>query len=89
MRFSPWLPALAWLGFLALLPACSRPERCPVVPGTRYEGEGIVVLRENVAQDGSMFVLFSPCATWTRWTCYTRYDKPPKVFSFPLTKATF
>lgn len=39
MRFSPWLPALAWLGFLALLPACSRPERCPVVPGTRYEGE--------------------------------------------------
>ena len=39
MRFSPWLPALAWLGFLALLPACSRPERCLVVPGTRYEGE--------------------------------------------------
>ena len=60
MRISPWLPALAWLGFLALLPACSRPEGCPLVPGTRYEGEGIVILRENVAQDGSMFVLFYP-----------------------------
>ena len=60
MRFPPWLPSLAVLGLLALLPACGGQERCSLVPGTRYEGEGIVVLRENVAQDGSMFVLFYP-----------------------------
>jgi hypothetical protein len=60
MRFSSWLSAVAWLGFSSLLPACGRPEHCSLVPGIRYEGEGIVVLGENVAQDGSMFVLFYP-----------------------------
>jgi hypothetical protein len=81
MRFSHWLPAVAWLGFVALLLACNRPERCPLVPGTRYEGEGIVVLRENVAQDGFMLVLFYPvCQVDTLQLLHTLRQAPEGFF---------
>ena len=42
------------------LTACNRPERCEVVPGTRYEGDGVLVLKANTAQDGSTWVTFYP-----------------------------
>ena len=81
MRFPPWLPALAGLSFLALLPACGRSERCPLVPGTRYEGDGIVVLRENVAQDGAMLVLFYPvCHVDTLDLLHTLRQAPEGFF---------
>jgi len=81
MRFFSWLPALAWLGCLALLPACGQSERCSLVPGTQYEGSGIVVLRENVAQDGSMFVLFYPvCHVDTLDLLHTLRQAPEGFF---------
>lgn len=81
MRFTLWRPAIALLGFIALLSACGRPEHCPLVPGTRYEGEGIIVLRENVAQDGSMFVLFYPvCHVDTLQLLHTLRQAPEGFF---------
>ena len=61
MTFSHWMRATASLGCLVVaLTSCNRPERCEVVPGTRYEGDGILVLKENTAQDGSTWVTFYP-----------------------------
>jgi hypothetical protein len=81
MRFSSWLPTVTWLSISALLPACSQSERCPLLPGTRYEGEGLVVLRENVAQDGSMFVVFYPvCHVDTLHLLHTLRQAPEGFF---------
>ncbi|UOR00212.1 hypothetical protein MUN81_22485 (plasmid) [Hymenobacter sp. 5317J-9] len=61
MTFSHWMRATAGLGCLVFaLTACNRPEHCEVVPGTRFDGDGVLVLKENTAQDGWTWVTFYP-----------------------------
>ena len=82
---SRWWRAIICLSSVALwLPACNSPEHCTLVPGIRYEGDGVLVLRQNVAQDGSLFVLFYPvCHLDTLHLLYA-LQQAPEGFSIRL-----
>ena len=80
MRYLHWLQVVIGLSSIALLTACSSPERCTLVPGTRYEGDGVVVMTSNGGEDGLLFVLFYPVCNLDTLHLLDALRQAPKGF---------